>query len=244
MEEIPMKIAVLNCQGGVGTTRGYLQYVFHLPRYFLAHSPKPVRRIADFIDEERLDAILLTEMDDGSRRTSGVNYNKLIRERTRMGHHLFFPTFRVGRRVNQGNAIHSVKPLSYISNETLPGTGQPRHLSIARMGRIILCVTHLSLYLDVRTKQIERISEVINRMEGPVILGGDFNITKESEVDLISKSRLQKASSGMTYPSWRPARALDHLFFSGHFRIEKAYVYKKRLFSDHLPLVVELNGPQ
>ena len=47
------------------------------------------------------------------------------------------------------------------------------------------------------------------------------------------------SSLAATYPSWRPTRRLDHLFFSPHFRILRAGVFARFPFSDHLPLVVE-----
>ena len=85
------------------------------------------------------------------------------------------------------------------------------------------------------------IAGLIGEEDRPTILAGDFNVSEEAELDLLAESSLQKATSTPTFPSWRPRRHLDHLFFSRHFSVRTTYAFDAFLFSDHLPFVAEVD---
>lgn len=235
------RIAVCNLQTGVGTTRGYWQYLTTGWKYALPHGSAWVERAADFIRTAGVDVAAFCEIGGGARRTRGIDQAALLAEATPLKEHLFFPTFVVGGRINQGNALSARYPVRRIRNHALPGTGEPRFLSEAEVhldGTPVRCfVTHLSLQLDIRRPQIDRIAEVVDRVEGPVILAGDFNVSEEAELALLSESQLRQVVSAPTFPSWKPSRRLDYLFFSRHFTILEHYAFERFRFSDHLPLV-------
>lgn len=239
-----LKIAVCNLQSGIGTTRGYWEYLLTGHRYWFARDARRIEQAADFLREEGIDIALLCEVEGGSRRSRRVDQVGLLAQRSGLQERLFFPTRIVGRRVNQGNGIVSRLPLRYCANHALPGHGEPRFLSEAEAllpdARLRLFVTHLSLERTLRTPQIHNIAHILAETDQPSLLGGDFNISEEAELDLIQQGHLAKALSKETFPSWRPSRALDHLFVSWHFEVGSVQAYDKTIFSDHLPLMVTL----
>lgn len=239
-----LRIAVCNLQSGIGTTKGYWQYLLTGHRYWFPHGSRPIELAADFLRDAQIDVALLCEVEGGSRRSRWVDQVDLLAQRSGLEERVFFPTRIVGRSVNQGNAVVSRWPLRYRFNRALPGYGEPRFLGEAslqgRSGKLRLLVTHLSLEQVLRESQIDSIADALAESDEPTLLGGDFNISQEAELDLIQEGELAKALSQATFPSWRPRRALDHLFLSHHFEVCEVYAYDRWLFSDHLPLVVQL----
>lgn len=238
------KIAVCNLQSGIGTTRGYWQYLTTGWKYGLPHDSRPVERAARFLREESIDVAALTEVEGGSRRSRGVDQLELLARKADMPEQLYFPTFVVGRRINQGNAVCSCLPLVQVHNHPLPGHGEPRFLSEAQFwlgdDPCRLFITHLSLELPVRAPQIHHIAELVGAEDVPTILAGDFNVKADAELELLEETILTKVTSAATFPSWKPRKALDHLFYSHHFQLVSASAFNRFTFSDHLPLVVQL----
>lgn len=239
-----LRIALCNLQTGIGTTRGYWHYLTTGWKYVLPHGSAPVERAARFVDDAAVDLLALCEVEGGSRRTRGVDQVRLLAERSRLNACAFFPTLSIGTRVNQGNAVCSRYAVRHVDNHLLPGTGEPRYLSEAEVLvegiPVRVFVTHLSLQRQVRTGQIDHIAAFIDDVDGPTLLAGDFNASTQDELLLLAESRLQQATSAPTFPSWKPVKALDHLFFSAHFRVEHVEAHRDDLFSDHLPLVAQV----
>lgn len=238
------RIAVCNLQTGIGTTRGYWQYLTTAWKYALPHGSAPVERAVDFLEAERIDLAVFSEIEGGSRRTRGVDQVRLISESTQLEEWAFFPTLVLGGRVNQGNAVCSRFPTRHVQNHPLPGIGEPRFMSEAGVtlfgipSRVF--ATHLSLDRKVRTPQIQHLAERLREVDEPVILSGDFNIEEDAELELLSKANLEQAASAPTFPSWNPKKRLDHLFLSEHFTIADLDTFDRILFSDHLPLIATL----
>ena len=239
-----LRIATCNLQTGIGTTRGYWQYLTTGWKYFLPHGSAPVEKAAVFLQEEAIDVAALCEAEGGSKRTKGVDQVALLSEHTSLRQHVFFPTLVTGARINQGNAVCAQLPLQQVENHALSGSGEPRFLSEAALQfdgtPLRLFVTHLSLERKVRRPQIQDIMEIVNQGSMPTLLTGDFNISEEAELKLLLDSPLQQVNSRPTFPAWRPKKRLDHLFVSDHFTILDSWAFDRFLFSDHLPLVAEI----
>lgn len=245
-----LRVAVSNLQVGIGTTRGYWQYLFTGWKYLLPHGSGPIHRAAAFLDEEAIDLGLFCEVGGGARRTRGLDQATILTRESRLAHHVFFPTFVVSDRINQGNAVCSRFHLQEGKSHQLPGPGEPRFLNhvTVRLGdqHTHVYVTHLSLEHEVRAPQLRRIEEVVTRHDAPTLLAGDFNVSAEAELELLETAGLQRAAAAPTFPSWNPKKSLDQLFFSPHFEIVDCRIFDRFRFSDHLPLVVELrlrSGP-
>lgn len=243
-EPFLFRIAISNIQNGIGTTRGYWHYLLTAWKYWLPHHSGPIRQAAAFLQAEGIDLVALCEIGGGARRTRGVDQVALLAEKAALPEWVFFPTLTIGGRVNQGNAVCSRFPLRQVASHPLPGVGEPRFLSEAAVTiggvAVRLFVTHLSLQLPLRESQVEHIADLIGPCDAPTILAGDFNVSTEDELELLVESNLQQVTSAPTFPSWRPKRPLDHLFFSRHFTIRHSYAFDAVRFADHLPLVAEV----
>lgn len=240
--ETRFRISICNLQTGIATTRGYWHYLTTAWKYMVPHRSKGIRSAARYLEEEQIDVASLCEVDGGSRRTQGVDQLAALSALTGLPHQAFFPTLVVGSRINQGNAVCSRFPATIIKNHALPGHGEPRFVSEAELSiggtAVRLFVTHLSLEKTIRHPQICHIVRLLERRGLPTILAGDFNISAAAELDLLHESSLSQATSAATFPSWKPTRHLDHLFFSRHFSIEESATFERFRFSDHLPFHV------
>ncbi len=241
---VTLRIATCNLQTGIGTTRGWGHYLTTAWKYRFPHGSAPVEQAARFVRDEKLDLVALCEVGGGARRTRGVDQGRLLAELSGLENRAFFPALVAGDRINQGNAVCARFPVENVANHPLPGVGEPRFLSEAcvqvEAGSLRVFVTHLSLNRLQRGAQIDAIAAIIGDCDQPTILAGDFNVSREDELDLLAESVLSKAASAPTFPSWKPTKHLDHLFLSRHFSIRQAYAFDAYRFSDHLPFVAEV----
>lgn len=239
-----LRIAMANIQSCIGTTRGYWQYLTTAWKYRLPHDSDMLEPAARFLREEGVDLAGLCEVEEASLRSRGVDQLARLAELAQLPERRFFLTVEHGRRVRQGNAVCGRFPITGITDHRLPGLGEPRHLCEARIeveGRPLrFFITHLSLERACRDAQIKRIAEIIHASSEPTILAGDFNIDTHTELELLFASDLRQSLSAPSFPSWKPVRHLDHLFFSGHFEVLGQHTFSRFRFSDHLPLVADV----
>jgi len=231
-----IKIATFNIESGMSLTNSLKHFLFFW-RNFLPHSSKPVKKAADFINNEKIDIISFNEIDNGSFRSK--DQFEIINKGTNLKENIFFPTYNVLGIANQGNSIHSKYPIITHENYRLPGKGEPRYLGKAVISldkeKISFFTTHLSLNDYIRKEQISEIASIIKKEDHPFILAGDFNIKDKNELDELNYQKIE----ARTYPSWKSERSLDKIFLSNHFKILKSYT-PNLLISDHLPLVAEV----
>lgn len=240
-----LTIASLNLQSGVEITRGYAQYAVHFWRYFLPHDLSVLDAVAAFVEEAAIDVLALQEVDGGSFRSRGEAFVDSLRERApSLVSHVFFSTTRFGRLTHQGNAILSRWPLVRSSLTPLSGGVDRRALGEAVLdanGReLTVLTTHLALSRRARAPQIETIVSVLRNRRGPMILSGDFNTGDLRELSAIEAGGVRRIDPMPTYPSWRPRRALDHLFVSPDVTVESFEVPGEIRVSDHLPVVAKV----
>jgi endonuclease/exonuclease/phosphatase family metal-dependent hydrolase len=104
---------------------------------------------------------------------------------------------------------------------------------------VTVFVAHLALRDTLRHTQISEIADIVQRVEGPVILGGDFNERTQTAFEVLHTTGLKHFCGLPNFPSWKPRHTLEVAFLSEHFEVEKHYVPTQAQFSDHLPLLVE-----
>lgn len=173
------------------------------------------------------------------------------------------------RQEDQGpyaNAVLSRHPMRMIRAERLPGLPD-HHFPIrsalwvqVRIGDDIIQVinTHLGHHSRERLRQAEALlgSDWTRnpRCRPPLVLCGDFNAPPRSEAYRLlcrtfhdAQGRLEAGHPQNTWPSRFPLRRIDHVFISRDLWVRKISVPKSSLArkaSDHLPLIVELEGPE
>lgn len=157
---------------------------------------------------------------------------------------LFLPLF--------GNAVLSRWKVAEAWNLTLPtrigGQAENRCLIITEIetcGRKFYFLnTHLGLDQRERLRQVEAILEAAGKLQGPVLLAGDFNAEPASpEIRQIKRyftdTAEEAGATAATFPSHQPRFRLDYIFASPHWEVLAARTVTS-LASDHLPLLVEL----
>ena len=236
-----IRIVVANIQSGIGVTKGYRQYLTSSWRYILPHDGPGTLGAGAFLRAEDADIALLTEVDAGSRRSRGMSQIDAIALEAGLSHARFFPTKSFGTSINEGNAVVSRFPISDVRTHPLQSGITPRVLGETVVDvdgtRLTVLVAHLALGTRFREAQIAEIAARVKQVDGPLILGGDFNERDHSAFRLLLRSGLASVAVP-SYPSWKPRHALQMLFHTRDIRIESAAVPPDSRFSDHLPLIV------
>ena len=109
---------------------------------------------------------------------------------------------------------------------------------------LVLLLVHLGLGKRARLRQLDYISELINRNQHVIIMG-DFNCTAQSdEIDaLLSQTHLCAPVDDLpTYPSWQPVQCIDHIMVTPDIGVNDVQVLDN-CTSDHLPIMVEIAVP-
>lgn len=109
---------------------------------------------------------------------------------------------------------------------------------------LTLVNTHLLAFFMLKSSseihggQRQQVAECLDRLDGPVLLSGDFNVSKhDSLVEQFGRVGFQSAQ--MTEPTWwRRPYVLDHIFYNGSLRCRGCRVVQSRA-SDHYPLVAD-----
>lgn len=107
--------------------------------------------------------------------------------------------------------------------------------------KIIIANTHLALTQENRDLQIPEINNILNSMNHPTILGGDFNaIPTNNTIRTLKEYGFSKTceTNCNTLPSVNPNKEVDYIMYRPHekFKVLSHEVIND-LSSDHLPIV-------
>ncbi len=109
----------------------------------------------------------------------------------------------------------------------------------------MVIMLHLALSKRARLAQLCFVAELINEFKHVIVMG-DLNCQPHSpEMSyLFNNTRLCLPEHGLkTFPSWRPARKIDHILVTPTLEVDNAHVLNY-LFSDHLPLAMDILLPE
>ncbi|MES2668296.1 MAG: endonuclease/exonuclease/phosphatase family protein [Patescibacteria group bacterium] len=236
-----LRIVVANIQSGIQVTKGYRQYLTSGWRYLLPHSGRGAMSAGTFLKAEDADIALLTEVDPGSKRSRGISQLEVMAAESGLIESRYFAT-RATASISEGNAVLTRFPILASQAYPLASSVNPRVLGETVLDldgmRITVLVAHLALGSRPREAQIRQIAEIVKGIDGPCMLGGDFNERDHASFKALKKAGLSEVSVA-GYPSWKPVHALQVLFLSHHFGKADASVPEGARFSDHLPLIVE-----
>jgi len=218
-------------------------------------------RIRDAIAPWEPDFVLLQEVDDGCRRSSGHRQVDLLGEMLGLRHRTFFPNVCLRAGGRYGNAILSRFPLTDTRNIDLTFPPAKRRSVLHASFRVHrggegdgvrtfhVFNLHLGLSALLRRLQIRRFLES-HPFAGfhprtPVIVAGDFNDIWGSlgSEFLVPAGFRQMPEPIRTFPAWAPIWPLDAFYVRGD--VDLLHVHRSRLrvaraASDHLPLFAEI----
>lgn len=202
-----------------------------------------IDEIEELIRRERPSVIGLNEIENLSPRTWFVNQpRRLAQVRTMM--YIYGPTLKLGRIGLFGNAVLSVYPIYETQNIPLPGTREPRKCLKALIrtpqGYMTVLSTHLGLNDAERDQQIQKLLEIVQSENNPLILMGDFNCKEEQLQPLLQILTDTGALFGSepTYQSVNPKARIDYILVSKHFTCQN-FTIPQTQASDHFPVLAE-----
>jgi endonuclease/exonuclease/phosphatase family metal-dependent hydrolase len=243
-----LRLLSYNIQGGAGVAR-FREYVTRGWTHVLPH---PVKRrnlasVATLL--EGYDIVALQEADGGSLRSSFQNQVQHLAESAGFPFWSHQANRKVGRIVEVSNGVLSRPQPSEIIDHKLPGAIPGRGALEVRYGNDVknglhVIIAHLALTVRARRQQIDYLIEMIGDLPH-VVLMGDLNTTAASPEmrALFSRTRLQMPTlSPVTYPSWQPKRAIDHVLVSDAL-LALAYEVPLVTVSDHLPIALTIALP-
>lgn len=169
----------------------------------------------------------------------------------------FFVRCRGGKRANLG--LYSRLPFTQVEDGACPnnayGTTRTAHILAefrTEDGKpFSVITTHMDWPLPVarQREQLNVLSGVVDKIEGPMILAGDFNSTPWSYAlrDFVARNGFTRETVNLvTYPlswyyfgAWRdtiPFLPLDHVMVRGGIVVHDLHA-GRRTASDHLPVV-------
>jgi endonuclease/exonuclease/phosphatase family metal-dependent hydrolase len=185
------------------------------------------------------DIIAIQEIEKYSLRSGGIDQTRLVANALGMNAFFYpalsFPGFQYG------NAIFSRFPIEHVDIVNLHSNLENRLLLISKINIrndvfIYVLNTHLGLNKKEREAHLHIINDVLQSLEGPVILAGDLNSTPaDNEYEILS-DRLTKSNKGYEIKTFHENDwQIDYIFYSPHFLVLDTVAYESQV-SDHYPV--------
>ena len=248
--DLPAHLRVLSCNilAG-GSVQRYREYVTQSWKHVLPARSKRgnldnfANLLADF------DLVGLQEADAGSLRSGFLNQTQYLAEAAGFPYWTHQPNRKVAQFAASANGLLTRIEPSEVRDYPLPGRVPGRGALWVRFGEgeraLIVVIAHLSLGPGARRRQFEFIAELIGNHPYAVLMC-DLNCAVSSAElkPLLRDTRLTPAPQPLppTYPSWRPQRAIDHIFVSDGLTIEQLWTLPHPV-SDHLPIAATVRLP-
>lgn len=212
-----------------------------------------LRRIADVINREQPDLVGLQEVDRGVTRTEGKDEIAELAKMTLMD-------FRFAQNLDYQGGQYGVAILSRFLIQKADHQKYENKPETERRGMLLVEVevdgkklnfvtTHLDYqYEDGRLLETEQLLRLLEGVQGPLIVTGDFNDEPSGAAYKLmltrfgdSWTRSKAKGAGFSYPANKPTKRIDYIFYreSDRVRAKKAWVVNT-LASDHLPVMAEL----
>ncbi|MBR3117174.1 MAG: endonuclease/exonuclease/phosphatase family protein [Bacilli bacterium] len=107
--------------------------------------------------------------------------------------------------------------------------------------------THLEVYIpSVKTKQLDKIYEIIKNDDRPKVLMGDFNLKTNNDIftsfiDKMEELGIKRIElNEKTFKTSKYKREIDHIFLSKEFKLKNKEVVKDLIISDHYPVLIDV----
>lgn len=243
-----LRLLTFNLQVGIQTS-AYHHYFTRSWQHFLPN-PQRVKRLDIMGDVlSQFDVVGLQEADGGSFRSSRINQVEYLAAQAGFPHHFKQLNRNLGRIAQHSNGLLSRLTPTKIEEHRLPGTLPGRGAIHVRFGNgpdaLHIFIAHLALSQRGRGRQLDYLSEIIEPLHHVVVMG-DLNCTPDqlhAHQRFSASLPLHPVKPLLSYPSWQPRRALDHILLSQTLEAAEVRVMD-HLFSDHLPIAVDLPLPK
>jgi len=244
VEADELRLLSFNIQVGISTGR-YRHYLTHGWKHLLPHEARAdnLRSIGDLVAD--YDVVALQEVDTGSLRSGFVNQVEYLAYRGNFPYWYAQLNRDLGPIAQHGNGLLSRVQPSALEDHKLPGTfaGRGAILMRFRFGgtEVLVLLLHLSLGERSRHQQLSYVRSLI-KDEPNVVVMGDMNSPLRGllrDSPLADTALLPADNMKPTYPSWRPALALDHVLVTPGLEIRDCRVLECHL-SDHCPVAVRI----
>jgi endonuclease/exonuclease/phosphatase family metal-dependent hydrolase len=210
-----------------------------------------LERIAATIKAEKPDLVGLNEVDQGCRRSHGIDEPAELARLTEMTHVFEKNIDHDGGQY--GNAILSRLPIVRHENHKLPSDyeGEQRGALEVEVGdkddSLLFVCTHLDYRPDdhERMESIKTIEDLAAKRAGkPIILAGDLNATPESRVmETFAKTWGRSNSApAFTFPAATPDKQIDYIQFRpiAEWEVVETRVLDEPVASDHRGMMAVL----
>lgn len=211
--------------------------------------------MADVIRNNEAFIIGLNEVRGDGPGKFYTDQTKIIADSLGFKYYFFGPAIDIFQEGPYGNALISKFPI--INSKIIPIPDpltkdeccyyESRAIIVAQidvLGKIInVVVTHMGLARGEQINAVEEVIKVINRIDGPTILMGDFNMEPSDELIKKIGSIIDDTSSLvkeplLTFPSIRPNRKIDYIFTKNLEVISSSI--PNVVASDHFPYVCKI----
>ncbi|SIN85732.1 endonuclease/exonuclease/phosphatase family protein [Vannielia litorea] len=192
-------------------------------------------RILAVLEEIDADVVLLQEADRRFGSRAGVLPAEALGD---MGYRFAPVNLRPASHGWHGNAILSRLRTERPQRLHLPSL-EPRGAVAARVAGVTVVGVHLGLTPRTRTRQLSTLESRFP--EGPVVIGGDFNMWRGRKGEA---SHFRLLAPGPSFHASRPTVALDRFALLGvsHASAHVHHSPAAARASDHLPIVLDLQG--
>lgn len=246
--ETPRQIRLLtfNIQSGT-PANSYREYLTSSWRHVLPSAVKNenLEAIAGLVMD--YDMVGLQEVDSGSLRSGFINQSRYIATHAAMPYWFHQSNRKVGTMAYSGNGFLARFEPDNIEEHRLPGAIPGRGALFLNFGGsegLTVVVVHLALGQKARGRQLAYLSDQLQGQKHVVVMG-DFNANVASSklADFCETLELAAPTRDLlSFPSWKPQRALDHVLVSASLATRSTEVIDVG-YSDHLPVGVEIELP-
>lgn len=202
---------------------------------------KAIERCADVIREVQPDVVAVQEVDSCTRRNKFYVLGKMAEQAG--GYHAYFGPTIPHTGGKYGIGVLSKKPALSVKFHRLPCRREPRGLLVVEFDKYYMLCTHLSLNEEDRVTSVGIIRDVVSKLDKPAFIAGDMNARPTSKPMEAFKEYAQVLSNDkkFTIPSNEPRACIDYILgVNGTFKVLKDVVGYDILYSDHLPLYVDV----
>jgi len=208
--------------------------------------------VAGIINSLEPDLVALQEVDNKTGRAKGLDLTTELSRRT--GMRGIFGKAMDYDGGGYGEAVLSRHPVIETKNNLLPHTAkaEPRaalevHIELPGGVKMAFAGTHLDHQRDQsnRMMQANRIMELYENYDLPIVLAGDLNAMPGSDpINLLSRQWSDAAEDNQqpTFPSKKPTRRIDYIMYKpkGRWKVVEIKVIDEKVASDHCPVFAVL----